>query len=64
MQSPESTAHAGVQSPNVPDGCIRLSTNMRMDLHLRLKMRATRERTSIRELLEAWVTSWPENIDS
>lgn len=42
----------------VPTGDVRLTVNMRQDLHLRLKIKAAEERTTIGELVERWVESW------
>ncbi len=39
---------------------MRLTANIRADLHLALKIRAARERTTIGELIEAWVETWKE----
>ncbi len=36
----------------------RLTANIRGDLHLKLKIRAAQERTTIGELIEQWVQSW------
>ena len=42
----------------VPAGDVRLTANIRGDLHLKLKIRAARERTTIGELIEGWVEGW------
>lgn len=42
----------------VPDGDVRLTANIRGDLHLKLKIRAAQERTTIGELIEQWVEGW------
>lgn len=39
----------------VPEGDVRLTANMREDLHLRLKIAAARQRTTIGEILEELV---------
>jgi hypothetical protein len=39
-------------SGNVPAGDVRLSANINQDLHLKLKIAAARQRTTIGELLE------------
>ncbi len=39
----------------VPEGDVRLTANIREDLHLRLKIAAARRRTTIGELIEQWV---------
>jgi len=40
---------------------VRLTANIRAELHLALKIRAARERTTIGELIEAWVATWKES---
>lgn len=42
-------------SSAVPEGDVRLTANIREDLHLRLKIAAVRQRTTIGELIEQWV---------
>lgn len=42
----------------VPSGDMRLTANIREDLHLKLKIRAAQERTTVGELIERWVESW------
>lgn len=39
----------------VPDGDVRLTANIRQDLHLRLKIEAAHRRTTIGELIEEFV---------
>lgn len=39
----------------VPAGDVRISANIREDLHLRLKMEATKRRTTIGEIIEGWI---------
>lgn len=39
----------------VPDDDVRLTANIRKDLHLKLKIRAAVERTTIGELIEALI---------
>lgn len=48
------------RSGQLPEGDVRLTANIRADLHLALKIRAARERTTIGELIEAWVETWKE----
>ena len=36
----------------VPEGDVRLTANIRGDLHMKLKMKAVQERTTIGELIE------------
>jgi hypothetical protein len=42
----------------VPEYDVRLTANIRRDLHLKLKIRAAEERTTIGELIERWVQAW------
>ena len=47
------------ESPGgAPEGDVRLTANVRGDLHMRLRMRAVQERTTVGELIEAWIESW------
>ena len=48
----------GQRSGLVPEGDVRLTCNVRGDLHLKLKIRAATERTTIGELIERWVETW------
>lgn len=59
-RSPSSAAAApvGTKSGLVPTGDVRLTANIREDLHLKLKIRAAQERTTVGELIEQWVDSW------
>ena len=43
----------------VPAGDVRLTANIRADLHLKLKIRAAEGRTTVGDLIEEWVESWP-----
>ena len=52
------TAPAGQKSGLVPEGDVRLTANIRGDLHLKLKIRAATERTTVGELIEQWVKGW------
>jgi hypothetical protein len=45
-------------SGQVPDGDVRLTANIREDLHQKLKIHAVQERTTVGELIERWVESW------
>lgn len=45
----------GRTSSAVPEGDVRLTANIREDLHLKLKIAAARQRTTIGELIEQWV---------
>jgi hypothetical protein len=51
-------AHMGQRAGLVPAGDVRLTANIRSDLHLKLKIRAATERTTVGELIEQWVESW------
>ena len=52
------TAPTGQKSGLVPEGDVRLTANIRGDLHLKLKIRAATERTTVGELIEQWVKGW------
>ncbi len=45
----------GPLSGQVPDGDVRLTANIRADLHLKLKIAAARRRTTIGEIIEEMV---------
>ena len=45
-------------SGQVPEGDVRLTANIREDLHLKLKIAAARRRTTIGELLEEMVEKY------
>lgn len=45
-------------SGQVPDGDVRLTANIREDLHLKLKIAAARRRTTIGELIEEFVETY------
>ena len=52
---------AAINSPlsgKVPEGDVRLTANIREDLHLKLKIAAARRRTTIGELLEEMVEKY------
>lgn len=51
-------APVGQKSGLVPQGDIRLTANIRSDLHLALKIRAAQERTTVGELIEQWIEGW------
>lgn len=51
-------APEGQKSGLVPEGDVRLTANIRADLHLKLKIRAVNERTTVGELIENWIESW------
>jgi hypothetical protein len=46
------------QSGQVPEGDVRLTANIRDDLHLKLKITAARRRTTIGELIEELVENF------
>lgn len=52
------TAPAGQKSGLVPAGDVRLTVNVRDDVHQALKIRAVQERTTVGDLIEAWVNGW------
>jgi len=41
----------------VPDGDVRLTSNIRQDLHLKLKIEAAKRRTTIGEIIEELIES-------
>ena len=51
-------APTGQKSGLVPEGDVRLTANIRGDLHLKLKIRAATERTTVGELIEQWIEGW------
>lgn len=51
-------APVGQKSGLVPEGDVRLTANIRGDLHLKLKIRAAQERTTVGELIEQWIEGW------
>ena len=52
------TAPVGQKSGLVPEGDVRMTANIRADLHLALKIRAAQERTTVGELIEQWIEGW------
>jgi hypothetical protein len=44
--------------PPLPAGDLRLTVNLRGDVHRALKVRAAQDRTTVGEMIEAWVDSW------
>ncbi|HEX9024406.1 MAG TPA: hypothetical protein VF799_11255 [Geobacteraceae bacterium] len=56
--APAEAAMNGPLSGKVPEGDVRLTANMREDLHLKLKIAAARRRTTIGELLEELVDKY------
>lgn len=59
MRSQKAQAPVATRTFFAPAGDLRLTVNIRSDLHLRLKLRAANERTTIGELIEDWVEKWP-----
>jgi len=57
-RSSAATAGKGDKSGLVPEGDQRLTANIREDLHLKLKIRAAQERTTVGELIERWIEGW------
>lgn len=51
-------APTGSKSGMVPAGDVRLTVNVRDDIHQRLKIRAVQEKTTVGDMIEAWVESW------
>jgi hypothetical protein len=51
-------APTGQKAGLVPTGDVRLTANIRGDLHLKLKIRAAQERTTAGELIEQWIERW------
>ena len=51
-------APKGRKSGLLPPGDVRLTANIREDLHLKLKIKAAQERTTIGELIESWIETW------
>ena len=45
-------------SGQIPQGDVRLTANIREDLHLKLKIRAAERRTTVGELIEEWIDAW------
>lgn len=56
--SKSENAPKGQKSGLLPSGDVRLTANIREDLHLKLKIKAAQERTTIGELIEQWVETW------
>ncbi len=62
-KAPAKKTAAALPSPRrgsglVPEGDIRLTANIREDLHLRLKIAAARQRTTIGEIIEELVEKY------
>ena len=57
LAAPQTAPRKGKASGSsaVPEGDVRLTANIRQDLHLKLKIAAARQRTTIGELIEQWV---------
>lgn len=54
----EAPSLVGNRSGQIPAGDVRLTANIRGDLHLKLKIRAAEQRTTVGELIEQWIESW------
>ena len=54
----EALSPPAVKSGLVPAGDVRLTANIRADLHLKLKIRAAEGRTTVGDLIEEWIESW------
>lgn len=54
----KSKAKPAAKSGLVPTGDVRLTANIRADLHMKLKIRAAQERTTVGELVERWIEGW------
>lgn len=51
-------APKGQKAGLIPPGDVRVTANIRADLHMKLRMRAVQERTTVGELIEQWIESW------
>lgn len=51
-------APTGQKSGLVPAGDVRLTVNIRDDLHQKLKIKAVQDRTTVGELIEQWIEGW------
>jgi hypothetical protein len=60
--SQKAIQEADSKSGLVPEGDVRLTANMRGDLHMKLKMKAVQDRTTIGELLEALVDGYLDKV--
>jgi hypothetical protein len=58
VRSSAVNAPKGQKSGLIPEGDVRLTANVRADLHMKLKMKAVQERTTVGDLIEAWIASW------
>ncbi len=56
--APRNKTAAPKVSGAVPDGDVRLTANIRQDLHLRLKIEAAHRRTTIGELIEEYIEQY------
>jgi hypothetical protein len=57
-RSSAASASKGEKSGLIPEGDVRLTANVRADLHMKLKMRAVQNRTTVGELIEEWIEGW------
>ena len=60
VASTNQVAPVGSRSGLVPQGDVRLTANVDSDVHMKLKIQAARERTSVGQLIENWVNSWED----
>jgi len=58
VAEPKQIAPTGSKSGLVPRGDVRLTANVDSDVHMKLKIQAARERTTVGQLIENWVNSW------
>lgn len=54
------SAAGTLKSGLVPQGDVRLTSNIRVDLHMKLKIRAVQRRTTVGELIEEWIEGWED----
>ena len=51
-------APTGQKSGLVPAGDVRLTVNIREDVHKALRIRAINDKTTVGDMIEAWVDGW------
>jgi hypothetical protein len=51
-------APTGHRGGLVPAGDVRLTVNIRSDVHQALKVRSVQEHTTVGDMIEAWVGNW------
>lgn len=59
-QVPEPMKNASKERKSglVPEGDVRLTANIKAALHMKLKLRAVQQRTTVGELIEKWIESF------